>query len=158
MTKILFVCLGNICRSPSAQAIFEDLLIPRNIADAVEVDSAGTASYHVGEPPCSIMQQAAHEIGIAMSHLRARQLVLADFDRFDYLYAMDRSNLRAMQRMAPPAHQHKLRLFLADAPELGPDVPDPYYGGLPQARHVLSIIEEGAMTVLQTLLEDEICP
>jgi len=158
MTKILFVCLGNICRSPSAQAIFEDLLIPRNLTDDVQVDSAGTADYHVGEPPCAIMQRVAAERGIEMGHLRARQLTLADFDHFDHLYAMDRSNLRTMQRMAPPRHQHKLKLFLSAAPELGPDVPDPYYGGIQQARQVMDIIEEGAEALLQELLKSDICP
>lgn len=158
MSGILFVCLGNICRSPSAQAVFEDLLIPRNIADMVTVDSAGTADYHVGKPPCETMQRAARQRGIEMSHLRSRQVQPEDFQRFDFIYAMDRANLDDLLWMAPPEQHHKIKLFLSHAPDLGPDVPDPYYGGRNQAEQVMDIIEDGALALLEHLLKTEICP
>jgi len=158
MPNILFVCLGNICRSPAAQAVFTDLLEIRNLQDDVLVDSAGTSSYHIGQPPCRIMQNAARSRGIDMSHLRARQVQPDDFERFDYIFAMDRSNLEDLLWMSPPEHQHKISLFLAHAPDLGPDVPDPYYGGRDQAERVLEIIEEGAQALLEHLLKTEICP
>ncbi len=158
MPKILFVCLGNICRSPAAQVVFEDLLQPRNIADMVTVDSAGASVYHAGEPPCAAMQRAAQRRGLEMSHLRARQVHPSDFERFDYIYAMDRANLQDLLWMAPPEHHHKIELFLAYAPDLGPDVPDPYYGGRDQAERVLDIIEDGALALLEHLLKTEICP
>ena len=158
MTKILFVCLNNICRSPSAQAIFEDLLTIRNLDADVLVDSAGTADYHAGKPPCETMQQVARERGIDMSHLRARQVQSADFAQFDYIFAMDRANLDNLRLLAPPEHHHKIKLFLEHAPELGPDVPDPYNGGRIQAERVMDIIEDGALALLEHLLKTEICP
>jgi protein-tyrosine phosphatase len=158
MTKILFVCLGNICRSPAAQAVFEDLLAIRNLDTDVTVESAGTSDYHIGEPPCERMQRAARGRGIDMSHIRARQITPEDFRRFDYIFAMDRANLDELLWMAPPEHHHKISLFLAQAPDLGPDVPDPYYGGHNQAERVMDIIEEGADALLTHLLKTEICP
>jgi protein-tyrosine phosphatase len=158
MTRILFVCLGNICRSPSAQAVFEDLLAIRNLDTDVIVESAGTSGYHVGEPPCPRMQRAARGRGIDMSHIRARQVSPEDFRRFDYIFAMDRSNLDDLLWMAPAEHHHKISLFLSHAPDLGPDVPDPYYGGRHQAERVMEIIEEGAQALLEHLLKTEVCP
>ncbi len=158
MPQILFVCLGNICRSPAAQAVFEDMLALRNIADDVTIDSAGTAAYHIGKPPCDIMRQAARQRGLEMDHLRARQVQPEDFQRFDFIYAMDRANERDLLRMAPPQHRHKIQRFLAYAPDAGPDVPDPYYGGPGQAQRVLDIIEDGAAALLEHLLKTEICP
>ena len=158
MPKILFVCLGNICRSPSAQVVFEDLLAIRNLDADVMVDSAGTADYHIGKPPCETMQRVARRRGYDMSHLRARQVDYDDFQRFDYIFAMDRANLEDLLWMAPPEHHHKIRLFLEHAPDLGPDVPDPYYGGRRQAEHVMDVIEEGAEALLAHLLKTELCP
>ncbi len=158
MPNILFVCLGNICRSPTAQVVFEDLLATRNLDADVWVDSAGTADYHIGEPPCPLMLQVARRRGLEMAHLRARQIRPSDFERFDYIFAMDRVNLQDLLRLAPPEHHPKIHLFLAYAPDLGMDVPDPYYGGEKQAERVLDIIEEGAMALLTQLLRTEICP
>jgi protein-tyrosine phosphatase len=93
-----------------------------------------------------------------MSHIRARQITPEDFRRFDYIFAMDRANLDELLWMAPPEHHHKISLFLAQAPDLGPDVPDPYYGGHNQAERVMDIIEEGADALLTHLLKTEICP
>ncbi len=158
MKRILFVCLGNICRSPTAQVVFEDLLAVRNLQEDVQVDSAGTADYHLGKPPCETMQRAVHRRGLDMSHLRARQVQPQDFETFDYIFAMDRANLQELLWMAPPHHHAKIHLFLEHAPDLGPDVPDPYYGGQDQAEQVVSIIEEGADALLSHLLQTEICP
>ena len=158
MLRILFVCLGNIRRSPSAQAIFEDLLAIRNLENDVYVDSAGTSTYHIGEPPCPGMQRAARGRGIDMSHMRARRVSTEDFRHFDYILAMDQANLDELLWMAPPEHHHKIGLFLAHAPDLGPDVPDPYYGGRDQAEQVMEIIEEGAQALLEHLLKTEVCP
>lgn len=121
-TRILFVCLGNICRSPSAEAVF------RSLSDGldVEIDSAGTAGYHVGEPPYGPMQQAAARRGLDMSGLRARQFTAADFDRFDLIIAMDPDNLRNINHLRDSS-QTPVRLF-TDYVEAGGDtVPDPYY-------------------------------
>ena len=158
MTGVLFVCLGNICRSPTAEAVFRDLLAIRNLDADVLVDSAGTADYHVGEPPCPQMRRVARRRGIDMDHLRARRVRPEDFERFDYIYAMDLANYNELLRMAPDEHRHKVRLFLEHAPELGSDVPDPYYGGVHQAERVFDIIEAGADAILQHLLEEAICP
>ncbi len=158
MPRILFVCLGNICRSPSAQVVFEDLLRIRNLDTDVVVDSAGTSDYHIGEPPCAPMQEAARQRGYEMAHLRARQIEPEDFARFDYIFAMDRANLTDLLGMAPPEHRSRVRLFLEHAPELGEDVPDPYYGEGGGPDQVLDIIEEGAMALLTHLLQTELCP
>ena len=104
------------------------------------------------------MQRVIQQVGLDMSHLRARQVTPEDFQRFDYIYAMDRANLDDLLWMAPPEHHHKIKLFLEHAPDLGPDVPDPYYGGRNQAERVLDIIEEGALTILEHLLKTEVCP
>jgi len=156
MIKILFVCLDNVCQSPAAQAIFKDMLIPRNIADRVTVDSAGAAVHRAGEPPCDAMQQAARTLGLDISHLRSRQAQPEDFARFDHIFAMDRASRSALLAAAPPPHQHKIKLFLAYAPDLGPDVPPP--GDQAQAEQVMDIIEEGALSLLERLLKTEICP
>ena len=119
MTAILFVCLGNICRSPAAEAV------ARARAPDLTFDSAGTAGWHVGNPPYRQMQAAASARGIAMSDLRARQVATADFDRFDLILAMDRANRADLERLRGPGNGAELRLFAEYGP--GGDVPDPYY-------------------------------
>lgn len=122
MQKILFVCLGNICRSPAAEAIF------RVQCPEVETDSAGTSDYHVGEPPYGAMQQAAAKRGIAMSDLRARQFVRRDFQDFDLIVVMDRANQRAVEALRPAGATTPVILFAPLAAGFGTDeVPDPYY-------------------------------
>ena len=120
--RILFVCLGNICRSPSAHAV------TRALAPGWQVDSAGTSDWHVGEPPYGPMQQAARARGIEMGDLRARQFQRGDFDAFDLIVAMDADNLARIEALRPAGHATPVRLFTDFAPELGADhVPDPYY-------------------------------
>ncbi|WP_243612500.1 low molecular weight protein-tyrosine-phosphatase [Shimia aestuarii] len=120
--KILFVCLGNICRSPTAEGVF------REMAQDVETDSAGTSDWHVGEPPYGAMQAAAKARGYDLSDLRARQFSAEDFDRFDLIIGMDASNIANMERLRPAGNATPVRLFTDYAPERGmSEVPDPYY-------------------------------
>ncbi|MGR3623873.1 low molecular weight protein-tyrosine-phosphatase [Pseudophaeobacter sp.] len=120
--RILFVCLGNICRSPAAEAVF------RGLCPEVETDSAGTAGYHCGEPPYGAMQVALNRRGLDASDLRARQFGVADFDRFDLILAMNHSNLEAIEAQRPAGKNVPVQLFTTYAPESEVDhVPDPYY-------------------------------
>lgn len=127
-THVLFVCLGNICRSPSAEGVFRtvaaDLAPDLNLV----IDSAGTSDWHVGDPPYAPMQRAAKARGHDLSRLRARQFQAEDFDRFDLIIGMDRDNLANMERLRPAGAQTPLHVFTEFAPETGMDhVPDPYY-------------------------------
>jgi protein-tyrosine phosphatase len=126
--RVLFVCLGNICRSPTAEGVFRHLLRQEASELQVEVDSAGTADYHLGEPPDLRSQRAAMRRGIDLGGLRARQVTPADFASFDLILAMDRANLLELEAMRPKNSRARVRLFLEYAPELGRlEVPDPYY-------------------------------
>lgn len=139
--RILFVCTGNICRSPTAEGV----LRARAAAGGYEgllVDSAGTQGYHVGSPPDPRSIEAAARRGYDLSGLRARRLRPADFDDFDLLLAMDRGHLRALRSGCPPESQTRLRLFLER------DVPDPYYGGAEGFEEVLDLIESGCDRLL----------
>lgn len=144
--KILFVCLGNICRSPTAEAVFR-AVAARELPDVpLSIDSAGTAGYHVGEPPDRRTREAAARRGYDLSALRARVVEPGDFETFDLILAMDRQNLSTLKQRAP-AHAHeRLRLFLEFAPEGGVlEVPDPYYGGENGFEQVLDLIEQAAL-------------
>jgi protein-tyrosine phosphatase len=148
--KILFVCLGNICRSPTAEIVFRQI-VAREAPDLlIEIDSAGTAGYHVGAPPDSRTRQAALRRGYDMSALRARVVDAEDFSRFDLILAMDRQNLQALQQMAPTAARDRIRLFLEFAPDGDvTEVPDPYYGGANGFEEVLDLVEAAAQGLLQ---------
>jgi protein-tyrosine phosphatase len=150
--RILFVCLGNICRSPTAEVVFR-AVAQRDAPDlTLEVDSAGTAGYHVGELPDRRTREAAARRGYDMSALRARVVGPNDFDRFDLILAMDRENLRALQRRAPAQARERLRLFLEFAPEAGvTEVPDPYYGGPNGFEDVLDLIEAASRGLIEHL-------
>ncbi len=149
MIKVLFVCLGNICRSPTAHGVFEQTVANAGLSGQISVDSAGTADWHVDEPPDPRTIRAARERGIDLSRQRGRQVTVADFAAFDSILAMDRANLQALQRLCPARHQYKLRLFLDYAPHLGlTDVPDPYYGGPQGFQQVLDLIEAAAAGLL----------
>lgn len=125
--RIMFVCLGNICRSPTAHGVMESICAARGLA--VEIESAGTGGWHVGEPPDARMQAAARAAGHELSHLRAQQFRPADFDRFDVIYAMDRANLRDIEALRPAGNATPVRLFLPEGPSGRDEVPDPYYEG-----------------------------
>lgn len=152
MVKVLFVCLGNICRSPTAEGVFRAFVETAGLADRIGADSAGTSDWHIGEPPDRRGCEVAARRGYDLSAQRARQVSIADFDRFHYLIAMDRSNLAKLSAMAPPGTGDKLSLFLAFAPELGQhEVPDPYYGGPDGFDDVLDMIEAASKGLLDDI-------
>ena len=150
--RILFVCLGNICRSPTAEVVFR-AVASREAPDlALEIDSAGTAGYHVGELPDRRTRQAAARRGYDLSALRARVVEPRDFEYYDLILAMDRENLHALERRAPEHARTRLRLFLEFAPETGiSEVPDPYYGGPNGFEDVLDLIEAASRGLLEHL-------
>lgn len=148
--RILFVCLGNICRSPTAEAVLRTLAAREAPELRIEVDSAGTAAYHVGSPPDPRTRAAAARRGYDLERLRARVIEQADFERFDLILAMDEENLRALRRRAP-AHE-RLQLFLEYAPQQDVrEVPDPYYGGPNGFEEVLDLVEAAARGLLAHL-------
>ena len=150
--RVLFVCMGNICRSPTAEGVFRKLLQERAPNLGVEVDSAGTHGYHAGAPPDVRARRAAERRGVDLGALRARQVTPDDFTRFELLLAMDRQNLEHLLEMAPPEHRARVRLFLEFAPRLGRDeVPDPYYGGATGFEHVLDLVEEASLGLIEHL-------
>ncbi|MBI4195452.1 MAG: low molecular weight phosphotyrosine protein phosphatase [Betaproteobacteria bacterium] len=147
---VLFVCMGNICRSPTAEAVFRHCVAEAGLQHRVITDSAGTHDYHVGDPPDERAQRAARARGYDMSDLRGRQVSREDFARFELVLAMDEHNLRLLARRCPAEHAHKLRLFM----EFGnhsrePEVPDPYYGGAQGFELVLDMIEDAAQGLLR---------
>lgn len=146
MPALLFVCLGNICRSPLAEGIFRHTLEQAGLADRVTLDFAGTGAWHAGNPPDPRSIEVAARHGIDISGQRARQVTGGDFSRFDWILAMDRDNLSALRRK-DPRHPH-LRLFL-DNPDR--DVPDPYYGGPEGFDRVFEMLEEGSRRFLEQL-------
>ncbi|MBG52298.1 MAG: phosphotyrosine protein phosphatase [Rhodobiaceae bacterium] len=152
MISVLFVCLGNICRSPSAEAVFRS----RAQAAGLEVfaDSAGTAAWHVGKAPDKRAQDAGARRGYALSALRARQVTHRDFECFDFILAMDHENFAALTSQAPEAYAGKVHLFLSFAPELGRQaVPDPYYGDDDGFDEVLDLVEAASDGLIRRLCE-----
>jgi len=150
--RVLFVCLGNICRSPAGEGVFRGLLEQKGLQDDFEVDSAGTSSYHVGEAPDSRMRQAAAGRGYRLNG-RSRRMVWEDFEEFDLIVAMDRSNMRHIHSADRKGEfRHKVRLFCDFVPGSGLlDVPDPYYGGHDGFERVLDLLESGAQSLLEHL-------
>ncbi len=142
--KVLFVCTGNICRSPTAEGVLRHLAEKANVR--IEVQSRGTHDYHVGEPPDERAQRHARRRGYDLSAQRARHVARGDFERFDLIVAMDGGHLRLLERSCPREYRNKLRLFVADN-----DVPDPYYGGPDGFEAVLDIVEEGCRTLLEDI-------
>ena len=154
--RVLFVCMGNICRSPTVEGVFR-YLATRELTDHfIEVDSAGTHAYHVGEAPDPRARRAAERRGIDLTELRARRITVEDFSRFDLVLGMDPLNVVVMQDLCPPELQSRIRLLLEFAPQLGrEDVPDPYYGGSNGFEYVLDLAEEasaGLLAHLRTVL------
>lgn len=145
MTSVLFVCLGNICRSPSAEGVFRAMCEARGIADQLHIDSAGTAGWHAGKPPDPRAIQAAARRGVDLSTLRARQVKASDFETFDFVLAMDSANYDDLSSLRPPNPRATLAKFLSFAgPNAPEDVPDPYYGGDEGFNHVLDLIEQAS--------------
>ena len=149
---VLFVCLGNICRSPTVEAVARELARREAPALDLHFDSAGTAGYHIGDPPDARSQRAALARGYDLSTLRARQLQREDFSRFDLLLAMDEENLVQMRRLAPRGSADRARLFLSFAPDATHRfVPDPYYGDATGFDTVLDLAEHGVRGLLRSL-------
>lgn len=150
--RVLFVCTGNICRSPTAEGVARRAFAAAGLSAQVEFDSAGTHDYHVGEPPDSRTRQAAERRGYDLSSLRARRLESVDFERFDLLLAMDRGHLQEMQRMCPPHLKQRVGLFMKYAPQASADeVPDPYYGDGGGFEHVLDLCEAAVGGLLERI-------
>ena len=149
--RVLFVCMGNICRSPTAHAVFRKLVEEAGLGDRIEIDSSGTHAYHVGEAPDRRAQQTAARRGIRMHDLRARQVDLGDFYHYDLILAMDEDNLANLMAMRPDDAKAEVKLFLREyAPEHGHVVPDPYYGGAEGFERVFDMVEAAS----ERLLED----
>ena len=147
--RVLFVCMGNICRSPTAEGVFRDLVERENLSAHIRTDSAGTHAFHIGEPPDRRSQAAAQKRGVDLSDLRGRQAESHDFETFDYLLAMDRDNHQNLLAIAPPGGEAKVRLFLEFAEGIGThEVPDPYYGGGDGFERVLDMIEAASVGFL----------
>lgn len=151
--SVLFVCMGNICRSPTAQGVFENLVQRSGLAEVIRIDSAGTHAYHIGNQPDSRSQQAALGRGVDLSKQRARQVQTTDFSDFDYVLAMDLHNLQALQRFAQAQQAKNLQLFMEFASRWRErEVPDPYYGGSQGFERVLDMIEDASEGLLEHLI------
>ena len=159
MIRVLFVCLGNICRSPTAHGVMLSLLKEEGLDDRVEVDSAGTASWHIGRAPDPRSQHAAQRRGVDISGLKARQVNDRDFHEYDYLLAMDASNLKDLKAMHRVCGGTPPKLFLREFGHgyTDQEVPDPYYGGESGFQHVLNLVEDacaGLITDIRARLDD----
>jgi protein-tyrosine phosphatase len=155
--RILFVCLGNICRSPIAEGVFRRLAEAEGLGDRFEIDSAGLGDWHVGQAPDGRAQMAARRRGVEISGQSARQVEQGDFDRFDLLLVMDRSNFNELKRRAPAGTEAKIRYFLDFAETASSkDVPDPFFGGPEGFEHVLDLIEAAARGLLASLADESV--
>ncbi|MGI9258552.1 MAG: low molecular weight protein-tyrosine-phosphatase [Gammaproteobacteria bacterium] len=152
--SVLFVCMGNICRSPTAEGAFRRLLDESSPDLSIRADSAGTHAYHIGHPPDDRAQSAASRRGIDISDQRARKVADTDFETFDFVLAMDEMNLDVLVELSPADYHDRIKLFMDYAPKLGRrDVPDPYYGGLTGFELVLDLVEEASQGLLQEILK-----
>jgi len=146
---VLFVCMGNICRSPTAHGVFRKLVEEEGLSDRIFIDSAGTYGYHVGHSPDPRAQETARRRGIDISDLKARKAESVDFDLFEYILAMDESNYEELMQIAPAGKEQKVRLFMEFAPDLGwREVPDPYYGGPTGFERVFDMVEKACRGLL----------
>jgi protein-tyrosine phosphatase len=151
--RLLFVCLGNICRSPMAEGVFRRVAEEEGVDHLFEIDSAGLGDWHVGQAPDTRAQSAARRRGIDISGQSARQVTRADYAHFDLLLAMDGSNFAELSQLAPKDARHKIRRFLDFAPHTGTqDVPDPFYDGREGFDHALGLIDQAARGLLADLL------
>jgi protein-tyrosine phosphatase len=146
--------MGNICRSPTAEGVFRHHAELAGMAERLHIDSAGTHAYHVGEPADRRARAAAERRGMSLDGIRARRVSVEDFERFDYIIAMDEDNLARLRDEAPEEHQHKLRLFLEYSGGPEREVPDPYYGGSAGFERVLDLVEAASRGLLERLSRD----
>lgn len=155
--NVLFICMGNICRSPTAEAVFRRRVAGAGLTQQIQIDSAGTHDYHIGDAPDKRAQQVALGRGYDMSDLRGRQVEAEDFSRFDYVLAMDMANLAILQRLCPPPQQMRLGLFLNYARRHEErEVPDPYYGGTEGFERVLDMVEDAAEGLLEHIRQQHL--
>ena len=150
-TSVLFVCMGNICRSPTAEGVFRYYAEQAEVSQQLQIDSAGTHAYHVGEPPDRRARAAAERRGMSLDNIYARRVKTEDFEHFDYIIAMDEDNLARLQDQSPEEHRSKLRLFLEFSDGDEREVPDPYYGGAAGFERVLDLVEAASRGLLETL-------
>lgn len=149
MIKVLFVCMGNICRSPTAEGVFRAAVARAGLLEQIEIDSAGTHDYHLGKSPDPRAQESALARGINLSGLQARMVEAGDFQRFDYIIAMDQENYRLLMEACPPSDRDKISLLMDYAPHLKvAEVPDPYYGGASGFERVMDMVEEAVEGLL----------
>lgn len=157
MVNVLFVCLGNICRSPTAEGVFRALVVQEGLGERISTDSAGTSDWNLGRPPDPRAQAEAMRRGIDLSGYRARQVGVEDFHRFDYLLAMDGGNLAALCAACPPGRHNRLRLLLDFAPEAGQrEIGDPYGFGREAFRQMFQLIEAGARGLLNHIVQHDL--
>lgn len=149
--SILFVCMGNICRSPTAEGVFRQRVVEAGLSDWIFIDSAGTHAYHAGHPPDRRAKAAAERRGIALGDIRARRISDEDFEQFDYIIAMDDDNVARLIEQSPPEHHPKVRLFLEFSSSGQREIPDPYYGGATGFERVLDLVEDASRGLLETL-------
>ena len=153
MTRVLFVCMGNICRSPTAEGVFKEFIRRHHLEGSVEVDSAGTHGYHVGESPDPRTQRAAASRGYDLSNIRARKVAPQDLDYFDLVLAMDRHNIDALMSISRPEHRRKIKLFMTYAKQFDDDeVPDPYYGLGHGFELILDMIEDASKGLVSEII------
>jgi len=157
MVKILFVCMGNICRSPTAEGVFRHKVKAAGLENKIHIDSAGTIAYHVGHPPDPRAQKAALKRGVDLSPQRARRVSRRDFEEFDFVIAMDSDNHYELEAICPTGHEDRLHMFLKFARNSREtDVPDPYYGGVNGFETVLDLIEDASEGLLTHLQEQKL--
>ena len=150
--KVLFVCMGNICRSPTAEGVFRHTTEHQQLAHLFTIDSAGTHAFHIGDAPDLRAQKAARDRGIDLSQQRARKFIVGDFHDYGYVLAMDDDNYSILKRACPAEQDHKIRYFLEFAPHLSSvEVPDPYYGGTYGFERVLDMVEAASLGFIEDL-------
>jgi len=150
--KVLFVCMGNICRSPTAEGVFRHIVKKEGLDERIFTDSAGTHAYHIGEQPDLRSQETARKRGIDLSDLRGRKAVSQDFAEFDYILAMDNDNYQLLQQLAPSNDDATLKLFLEFSKDYSEtEVPDPYYGGDQGFEHVFDLVESASYGLLEEI-------
>lgn len=154
--RVLMVCLGNICRSPTAHGVFQQRIAAANLTHRIEVDSAGTADYHIGSHPDARSAAVAAKCGYDLSKQRARQVQQSDFSHYDYLLAMDKNNLDDLRSQCPSVDRRKLYLFLNFGSSDAKEVPDPYYGGDDGFDNVLKLVEDAADGLIAHIIERDL--
>jgi protein-tyrosine phosphatase len=149
--SVLFVCMANICRSPTAEGVFRHVVNEAGLAERFEIDSAGTHAYHTGEPPDRRAVAAAEKRGVSLKDIAARRVADIDFEQFDYVIAMDEDNQQRLLDQSPQEHQSKIHLFLSFSADDEIEVPDPYYGGAKGFERVLDLIEKASKDLLKSI-------